>query len=92
MLEWFGVFWTVSDIVFKADILPTCDFFDLSEYWNHILDSRKQLLLQNGKDLADACMVWIEKIACETMDFIIMALDSTSGVRIIEVTVYAHGL
>ena len=23
----FGIFWTISDIVFKADILPTCDFF-----------------------------------------------------------------
>ena len=27
----FGNFWTVSDIVFKDDILPTCDFFDLSD-------------------------------------------------------------
>ena len=27
----FGVFCTVSDIVFKADILPSCDFLDLSE-------------------------------------------------------------
>ena len=26
-----GVFWTVSDIVFKADFLHTCNFIDLSE-------------------------------------------------------------
>ena len=31
-------------------------------------------------------MVWIEKIACETTNFIIMALDGTSGVRILEVS------
>ena len=29
--EYFGIFWTVSDIDFKGDILPTCDFFDLSD-------------------------------------------------------------
>ena len=31
VLHCFGVFWTISHIDFKADILPTCDFFDLSE-------------------------------------------------------------
>ena len=24
----FGIFWTISDIAFKINILPTCDFFD----------------------------------------------------------------
>ena len=28
VLRCFGVFWTISDIVFKADILPTNDFFE----------------------------------------------------------------
>ena len=35
VLHCFGVFWTVSDVVFrrgfKADILATCDFLDVSE-------------------------------------------------------------
>ena len=31
LLHCFGIFWTISDIVFKADILPTCYFSDLSE-------------------------------------------------------------
>ena len=30
VLRCFGVFWTVSDIVFKTYILPTCDFLNLS--------------------------------------------------------------
>ena len=63
VLHCFSIFWIISDIVFKADILPTCVLFDLSErkisltsqtlsISAAVLITYRIQVLQNRKDLA----------------------------------------